>query len=144
MIKFIKTAYTKNMLYLEIDGKPTWTTTSEAVKEFAKKAIKEGEEVTIDSSTKNGQIFVNRISKIGTKTQPTKTETSNNKKSNHYSSPKKTYVEPRDRQESIELQNANNATAQTLIALQGQFSKEEVSDLIDELHAKYLSKIRGE
>lgn len=155
----------KTLVKIELDdGEQVWGTTSEAVYNFAKKAFKEGEEVGVEYTEKNGQYFVNRITKKGSsETSTTKQKTTSSTgfacedcgyelKDGKYkkcytcnekapASSKKTSGD--NTQEYINRQNANHATSRTLIALQGHVDPNNVLELIDTIHAKYMEKITG-
>ncbi len=146
------------------DGTERWMETSKAVLNFARKVLKgnnketgyKGDEVKVTYTQENGKYNCTRIEKIGetsvkNKQQPKYTcETcgvalKDNKYKKCYNCNKKSQTKETisSDKDLINRQNANHATSRTLIALQGHVDPNNVLDLIDIIHAKYMEKING-
>lgn len=148
-----------------------WASTSEAVYDYAKSNIKgndknskfPGEEVNVEYTEKDGKYTVSRITKLGQDSgQPSETKTESTsgicadcgatgidkKYTKCYTCNKKNPVKPKStkdgyNQDAVNRQNANNATSRALIALTGQVDPNNILELIDSIHAKFLKKITG-
>jgi len=164
--KFDKVAAKKVMVrFLELDGKTgVWTTCSQAVKDFASKNFKSGDDVHIQyEDGKDNMFHVSRIEKgagqdvkKGASAPPetnsgkptcsdcgkelkdakyTKCYTCNQK--NPAKNPGGGYGKSPVEQDSIKRQAIGKMTAQSLIAMQGQVDPNNIVGLIETLYAKY-------
>ena len=145
-------------------GKEQWMTCSSAVYNYSKKNIKgrdkngqyPGDEVDVQYTENNGQFNCNRVSKKagttsskqGNSTKPTCAdcgkELKDDKYEKCYSCNQKNPTSKSDStQDAINRQNANHATSRALIALQGHVDPNNISELIDMLHKKFMEKITG-
>lgn len=146
-----------------------WSTTTEAVYNWAKKNFKEDDVVDVEYEIKNSQYFVSRISAPGqgSKKSATKEEApkesskptcadcgkelSDSKYEKCYTCNQKSpspktrnrYAKTPEEQEAIARQNANHATSRALIALQGQVDVNSIFEIAKRLHEMFLSLARG-
>lgn len=154
-MKFIKAAYQKKMVKVEIEsGNPVWATCSDAVHAFAKKAFKEGDEVDIQYDQKNGQYFVTRITKPGQSTYTNKEEYSpktdfpkttptNIVNSNSTAKKYTSYSKSPEDKEQIKRLSVLRAVSTAVQTMTGQLDANTLGDYIEELYRK-LYKVVSE
>jgi len=171
MDKFVKAAQSKNMLKVVIGGKETWAFCSEPVLKFAKNTLKEGDEVTIQSDNKNGNIYITRISKgevVSIETPKTEKPVSEspryvcedcgkelkdgkykkcyecNKKNpepKEKKEPKTTYGYTPKDTESIKKQAVLKSVCMAVSALTGMIDINNLGDVIENLYDRFLKKL---
>jgi hypothetical protein len=165
--KYIKPAQRDHLLMVkvEIDGREVWATCSKAVKEYAKKTFKEGDEVEFEYEEKDGKITINGYIKIpggatpqdnadagATGTDDTSPEFTcevcgtalkdgkykkcySCNQANPSSSSSKSYSP--EVNESIKRQAIGHMTSRALMALQGQVDLNTIHDVTKKLYATF-------
>lgn len=156
MAKFVKVAGKKTMLKVSVNGKEQWATCTPQVLTFAKNTFKGGEEVEYQSeATGEVGLHITRISKAGQggttpvqSTEPKCEDCGKVLKDSKYNKcytcnqkkPTKTggsYGKSPEVQESIKKQAIAHATSRTLIALQGQVDRNDITSVMEVIYKKY-------
>ena len=149
-MRFIQPAKTKSMIKIELDdGRQVWAyCNKDAVYNYAVKSLKEGDEITLRYTQKNGQYYVDYVTKKGAYNTPTskQTETPVNNpdtlkedtETNYQS--KRFYGKSPEEREQIKRLSILGSVCEAVKALPGQVDLDNIWDVIkkgyDELKRK--------
>jgi hypothetical protein len=139
-----------------LDGKEVWATCTDAVYSYVKNNFKGWEEVTLQYEKQGNFPYVTRIEKGSGKdvqnssvdSKPVCEDCGKELKDDKYTkcytcNKKSPTTKSLDSQDAINRQNANHATSRALIALQGHINPNNIMEMIDALHARFMEKITG-
>lgn len=149
--KFVRVATKPGCLMMKVvvEGKEQWADCSQAVYDFAKKAFKEGQEVTLTAAYENNRYNVSRMEggNAGASQTP-----ANNFSSTQTSKPAGTstasgksyggYGKSPEESERITRLSVLSSVCTALGAIPGQVEVNAIGDVVEELYTRFLNKIK--
>ena len=151
--KFVRVATKPGCLMMKVvvEGKEQWADCSQPVYDFAKKAFKEGQEVTLTAAYENNRYNVSRMeSGAGGGTQtttgassasPTSKPSTTSTSSSGAGKPSYGNKSPEESERITRLSVLSSACS-VVAAAPGQVEVNALGDVVEELYTRFLNKIK--
>jgi len=143
--KFMRVATKPGCLMMKVvvDGKEQWADCSQAVHDFAKKAYKEGQEVTMTAEFDNNRYNVSRMEGGNNTSAAAGSASSASSSKPTTTSTTKSYgSKTPEESERITRLSVLSSVCTALGAIPGQVEVNAVGDVVEELYTRFLNKVK--